>query len=580
MAHLVIVDGEQAGDRIGLDSKRLVIGRGAEADLTLADGAVSRQHCALVFGERGWEVSDLGATNGTRLNGRPVARGTLADGDEIGLGHSLILFVDPEEASSALAVEGRTRLSDDGPGTRWRAQQLDELLALGERVAAADGTQAMLEEVCGWLEQTLLASAVRVRRRHSERWVTVFASGSMAVTAEVETEARRAMAHGDVRWLERSRVVCAALSAPEQAYVLLAHVVAGDPSPTRWELRLMAGVARMVGASLRPDRSPTKARAELPPLDRTESPRLRAAVELLDRAASSDATVLLRGESGTGKELAARWLHERGRRALRPFIAVNCGALPETLIESELFGHEAGAFTGADARHAGRFERAHLGTLFLDEVGELSLAAQTRLLRVLETQTVERVGGTEPIQVDARIVAATHRDLAAMVQEGAFREDLYYRFAVLLVTLPPLRERREDIPSLAERFLRDGDGERQRPLTGFSGEAMAALEGHRWPGNVRELENAVAHASVVALGPHVERSDLPPHVLRPTEEAPESSAGGARGLRLPASLRDVERAAVVAALTEAEGNKSQAARTLGINRATLYAKLELHGIES
>jgi two-component system response regulator HydG len=304
---------------------------------------------------------------------------------------------------------------------------------------------------------------------------------------------------------------------------------------------------------------------------------MRAAVELLDRVTASDATVLLQGESGTGKELAARWVHERGARALQPFVAVNCGALPETLLETELFGHEAGAFTGATARHEGRFERAHRGTLFLDEVGELSPSAQARLLRVLETKTIERVGGTEPVAVDARIVAATHRDLQAMVASGDFREDLYYRLAVFTVRLPALRERPEDVADLAERFVRELADEHGRSLRGLTPDAREKLVAHRWPGNIRELRNAIAHACLVAPGPEITAADLPPTVGE-RRSAPTASAEG--GLTLPASLREVEEVAVRAALDAAEGNKAKASRILGINRATLYAKLELYGIET
>ena len=577
----MILDGGNAGETIVLHATRAVLGRGADVDINIRDPAISRQHCAITRTAGGWEVSDLGTTNGTRVNGRKIDRSALADGDEVGLGGALLLFVDPEEPSFALTIEGQTRLADAVATPRWRSRQLDELLQLGEQLAWAKDDRAMLEVMADWLESTLFISSTTVRRRMGSRWTKVFERGTLRTDPGDEAEIRRSAAHGDVRWLDSSRLVCTPLFGASPPHVLAASVADGDPPPSEWELRLTACAARLVGSSLGGARSrgPT---GDVPNLARTKSDAMKAAVELLDRVAGSDATVQVRGESGTGKELAARWLHEHGARALQPFVAVNCGALPETLLESELFGHEAGAFTGAHSRHAGRFERAHRGTLFLDEIGELSQAAQTRLLRVLETRTIERVGGVEPISVDVRIVAATHRDLRAMCASGEFREDLFYRLAVLSVDMPPLRERREDIRQLANQFLAEGREDQGRSLEGFEEDTVRVLEAYRWPGNVRELRNAVAHACIIAMGPLVTPADLPPHVVT----APPGTTTGAAGkspavtqLALPASLRDVEEAAVRAALAAADGNKSQAARFLGINRATLYAKIELYSIE-
>ncbi len=234
------------------------------------------------------------------------------------------------------------------------------------------------------------------------------------------------------------------------------------------------------------------------------APPFRSAVDALRQAAPTSATVLLFGESGTGKELAARLLHELSPRAGAPFVPINCSAIPESILESELFGYERGAFTGATGRKEGRFERAHGGTLFLDEVGEMSPAVQVKLLRVLQDGVVERLGGKQPIQVDVRIVAATNKDVAAEVRSGRFREDLFYRLNVIAVRLPPLRERQEDIPLLASAFLRRIAQKHAKPLTGFTQGALAALEHYAWPGNVRELEHAVERA--VVLSPRVWRS--------------------------------------------------------------------------
>jgi len=251
---------------------------------------------------------------------------------------------------------------------------------------------------------------------------------------------------------------------------------------------------------------------------------MRRALELVRKVAATDATVLVLGESGTGKELVARALHAGSRRAAGPFVTISCAAIPEPLLESELFGHERGAFTGAVKRKLGRFELADGGTLFLDEVGELPHAMQVKLLRVLQERRFERVGGEETVEADVRLVSATNRDLGAMVKAGTFREDLYYRLAVVPVTLPPLRDRPGDVRALAEHFLVKLAPRAGRRVRGLSAEALALLEAHRWPGNVRELENAIAQALVFAEGDLVEPADLPEGLRQAAPRAP--SAGG------------------------------------------------------
>jgi two-component system response regulator HydG len=297
--------------------------------------------------------------------------------------------------------------------------------------------------------------------------------------------------------------------------------------------------------------------------------------------ALSDAPVLIRGESGTGKELVAQTIHRSSRRAAEPFEPIDCGALPETLLENELFGHERGAFTGAVARKLGRVESAHNGTLFLDEVGEMSPASQVRLLRLLETHEIVRLGGTDRIAVDFRPMAATHRDLRADIEEGRFREDLYYRLAVTEIVIPPLRARREDIPLLVAHFL-----EREEYAGEMSEEAMAQLRRHGWPGNVRELRNAVEASTVKARGGTIQTEHLPESVRR------AAPAGSGDLERLAARLADrapdgqkharvqeaSERAVVAHVLGLTGGNQVQAAQQLGIHRTTLRKLIEKYGI--
>jgi two-component system response regulator HydG len=305
------------------------------------------------------------------------------------------------------------------------------------------------------------------------------------------------------------------------------------------------------------------------------APVFRAMLETLRQVAPTNAFVLLVGESGTGKELAARLIHDRSPRAREPFVAVNCAAIPESLLESELFGHEKGAFTGAAGRKEGRFERAHGGTLFLDEIGELTAAVQVKLLRVLQDGVIDRLGGTGPVQVDARIVTATNRDLAAEVKAGRFREDLFYRLDVVTVRLPPLRERREDVPLLAATFLRRLAEANRRRVTGFTPAAMTALEAAPWPGNVRELLHAVERAVILARGEQVEVGDLP-EGLRGTWSGlgPATSTPAALTIPPGTPMDEVERLVIRETLRQTRGDKTLAAQILGIAPRTIYRKLD------
>jgi DNA-binding NtrC family response regulator len=284
--------------------------------------------------------------------------------------------------------------------------------------------------------------------------------------------------------------------------------------------------------------------------------------ELVQTVSQSDATVLITGESGTGKEVVARAIHAASPRRYNPMVVVNCGALPEGILESELFGHEAGAFTGARARHKGKFEAAEGGTVFLDEIGEVSPKVQVELLRVLEEKVVTRLGGTTPVSVDFRIISATNRDLEAAVKAGQFREDLYWRLNVVHVHIPPLRERPEDVPPLAEQFLAKFAQSMSRKPMRFSPDALDALAAYPWPGNVRELQNAIERAVVVGRGDVVQASDLP---LRVTQVP---AAGPA-----PGSLAEAERAHVQAVLDASGWNITKAARILDVDRVTLYNKI-------
>ena len=302
-----------------------------------------------------------------------------------------------------------------------------------------------------------------------------------------------------------------------------------------------------------------------------KDPKMQVIYKLIEDIAPTDATVLIEGESGTGKELVARAIHQRSARGEGPFIVINCSAYPATLLESELFGHEKGAFTGAIRQRAGRFEQADGGTVFLDEIGEIPPSAQIKLLRVLQTQKFERLGGEKTIEVDVRILAATNKDLLQEVKNGEFREDLFYRLNVIPIVLPALNKRRNDILLLAQYFLRRFAAEQGKKVEGFRSEAMRLLLNYYWPGNVRELENSIEHATVLAKGERIETSDLP-SALHNAFSSP-TDAAGAHG-----TLMETERVLLLDVLEECSWNKKQAAQRLGISRSTLYDKLKKYQI--
>jgi two-component system response regulator HydG len=300
-----------------------------------------------------------------------------------------------------------------------------------------------------------------------------------------------------------------------------------------------------------------------------KDPQMQVIYKLIEDVAPTDATVLIQGETGTGKELVARAIHKQSLRSAKPFVVINCSAYPATLLESELFGHEKGAFTGAIRQKAGRFEQADGGTVFLDEIGEISYTAQIKLLRILQSQKFERIGGEQTLSVNVRVLAATNKDLLQEVKDGNFREDLFYRLNVIPIQLPPLRNRRNDIPLLARYFLRHFAAEQEKHVGRFSSEAMRRLLDYSWPGNVREIENSIEHAAVLAKGKVIEISDLPALIRQPVTGPPAGSV---------MTMVENERKLLIEVLAECSWNKKAAAHRLGISRSTLYDKLRKYQI--
>ena len=313
-----------------------------------------------------------------------------------------------------------------------------------------------------------------------------------------------------------------------------------------------------------------------------QSPAMQEVFDTIKQVADSRATVLVEGESGTGKELVAHAIHRLSTRSKGPFIAVHCAALSEHLLESELFGHEKGAFTGATERRRGRFELADGGSLFLDEIGEIDAAIQVKILRVLEERRFERVGGQETIETDTRLIAATNRDLRAMMEKGEFREDLFFRLFVVAIRMPPLRERMEDIPLLIDHFLKISARENNREIDVITPDALQALQSYSWPGNVRELRNAIERMVVLSRNRRITLRDLPPEIREPQPRPAAGGGGSASSVRPVAgaslSMEDAERNAITQALQACNGNRTRAAKQLGISRRTLHRKLNEYGL--
>ena len=307
------------------------------------------------------------------------------------------------------------------------------------------------------------------------------------------------------------------------------------------------------------------------------SRKMRDVFEVAAQVARRDSTVLLLGESGTGKELLAKAIHQNSPRSKKPFVTINCGAIPESLIESELFGHRKGSFTGALTDRVGKFEAANEGTVFLDEIGDLSPSLQIRLLRVIQEREIDKIGYPQPVRVNVRIIAATHRNLRTMVEDAQFREDLFYRLSVVTINLPALRERKEDIPLLIDHFLKKHCGRYQIPALSISDEALEALMGHNWPGNVRELENVVEHLVVLGKGDVIKPEHLPPEVRQTKSRVSNIS------LKLPEhgiSLEEVEKEILLQALEKHHWNQTSAARFLDISRKTLIYRIEKYGLST
>jgi len=602
---LLALFGPKRGVRLEIE-QTATLGRSSDADLQLVDGKVSRQHCRFTIRNGRLEVEDLGSHNGTYVNGEKLtAARALAAGDEVAVGDSLFLVDGGADAAAArfgdatlIVTPGGTASeaapaalppTPDGARLAAAAALAIELAGCADLEAAARAVLAAMEKALApkrgfvllWDRAQALARPLVGRSDDA----TVSISRTVL---ELAARRKQAVAVEDAvedRVLKQARsVVRNQLRAVAVAPVLVGGEVVGFLHVDRASPRYAAEDAALLdcfaaafalGGHLRaPAPAPAAASGARPPLADAPigvSASWRDALRVADASAAATSTVLITGESGTGKEEIAAYLHRRGARGGGPFVAVNCGAIAETLAESELFGHEKGAFTGSTASRTGSIEAADGGTLFLDEVGELSAAIQVKLLRVLQERVFCRVGSTVPRRVDVRFVAATHRELEADVRTGRFREDLFYRLAVIRIKIPPLRERPEDVEPLARALLTRTAGALGRRDPGIADDALAALRGWRWPGNVRELGNVLERA-LVLRAPGATGPISADEVSASLDDTPREPAA-ATGTTLASKVDALERAEIESALRRARGVKARAAQALGLSRPTLDKKM-------
>jgi DNA-binding NtrC family response regulator len=558
---VVVTGGPDVGTRRPLTQK-LLIGRGRAAALQLSDLGVSRRHLEVEPTAGGVHVKTVGSASPFAARGSLSTEAVIPLGERIVIGETALTFVVGE-------IE---RQQSDGEVTKIHAL-LDDAAVDARGLAAIFELGEVLNQV---REEGELESAIN-------RW----AGRALRITARLERAAGGTQPQQDEvlqRDVGPNRELVIPLVSESAGAVIFTIAQAGADVGQELQ-RLLAVAARMVSATLLQLRRLTTARDATRELRQLavgsattflgSTPAAEHVAKLLPRLAASDVTALLIGETGAGKSFVARVIHELSPRSDEPFRVINCAAIPADLVESELFGHERGAFTGAHQARLGAFEAAAGGTLLLDEVGDLPLTSQPKLLSVLEDKRFERVGSNKSIPLRARVLVATNRDLEGMIAAGTFRSDLFYRISAVTLPLPSLRERAADIPALGQGFLQDMSPSLGRRVDGWSDEALAALMAYPWPGNVRELRNVLEHAVVLGDGPRIELSDLPPRVAKLGQAVQHNtSAEGADVVQLPMSLADLETRAIAAALRACGNNRTQAAAVLGINRATLYKKLK------
>jgi len=613
----VAIAGPQQGSTFPLSGDNMSIGRDSTNWICISDVSASRKHCRILKSAEQFTLNDLGSKNGTCLNGIPIREKILQHGDRIELGESVFLFLLKEQentSSSAQTVEGIEAI----PTIRLRLQ--DALYLEPEKLLNSMPVSARIIrglDVILKLSRALqsLQDSGSIRRKIVQAIFDITSSERTSIiqfqpdTGEIES------IYSCNRKMEElstpiSRTVIRLVQEEQSAF--LSNDILQDPKlalpnslmeqkitsliavPLIWlnrlqgvlymdtgdsgvvfdedHLQLSSGIAAIGAAafdglqrleSLQRDHEQLIQELKITHSMIGESRSMETVYGMIEKVALSDATILITGETGTGKELTARAIHLNSSRSNKLFVAINCANLSDTLLESELFGYEKGAFTGAHALKKGKLESADGGTLFLDEISELSVSLQARLLRVLQEREFERLGGLRPIRVDIRIISATNQDLDSAVASGRFRQDLYFRMNVVQILMPPLRERREDIPLLASYFVGKYAKKCGRKIIGLSQEALQGLMDYDWPGNVRELENAIERAAVLGTEETILLEDLPETVL-------ESGSPHQSVIQYQELLRETKRKMIDQALKQADGNITQAARVLGMHPNNLH----------
>jgi Nif-specific regulatory protein len=616
---LVVLSGPSSGKVFHLSGDEITIGRDAGNTLPIPDPLLSRQHCALAHDGACWTARDLGSFNGTFVNGNRITEAVLDDGDRMRAGDSELLFrtVRPESPDvsairsdrdsptvSYLRLEDAAYLRDDTgstpglPETSRVQHDLKALVRVGTRINSIRDRETLQRELVDaafaivpathaallWLDGGEVSVAyarsrspdVPLRLSHTVVDQAVSrVEGVLSKDVESDSMFRDSASVADAQ-------LKSILAVPLLLDTRVAAVIYLSTSDPRVQfddlhLELVTAIAGIGAVALdnvaRIEWLETETRRLKSDLDIShemigDSPPMQEVYKFIAKVAVSDATVLIRGETGTGKELVARALHANSRRAPWPFVAINCAALTETLLENELFGHERGAFTDARALTRGKLEAADRGTVFLDEVAELSPALQAKLLRVLQEREFERVGGTRPVKVDIRIISATNRDLQRAVEAGAFRQDLFFRLNVVTLRMPSLRDRRQDVPRLAAHFALKFGRSSARRIVGISPDAQRCLRAYDWPGNVRELENAIERAVVLGTSAEIVPDDLP-EALLDTRSAAEPAAAS----RFHNAVAETKKRVILEAIDRTGGNLTDAARSLGLHPNYLHRLL-------
>ena len=604
---LTAISGRLKGNVFTIEDAPVVIGRDRTATLCIADASISRRHSQIEKEDAEFVIADLDSLNGTFVNDVPVKRRQLQHGDRVRIGDSQFLFLLHEGDVSFKSSEVRFDDAEIVSGSTLQVRFNDALYLMARDLSALMKVSTTINAIRSveQLQQTLLEllfELVPAERgailladpgspEHMREFASVFGldrqRGQDESIRVSSTVTRWVLNHGESLLINNQSapkgfesadslmsqrpgsVLCVPLVMLDRALgVIYLDTRERDAVFDKDHLQLVSAISAITAVALENARHFEWLVSENQRLIADfniehnlvgESQAMRDVAQFVAKVAPTDSTVLLYGESGTGKELAARAIHQNSKRADKPFVAVNCGALTESLLESELFGHERGAFVGALATKKGRLELADGGTVFLDEVGELSPALQLKLLRVLQGREFERVGGTRTIKIDVRLISATNRDLEAAIAAGQFRQDLYYRLNVVSLEMPPLRNRLEDIPLLAHYFAAKYGEKCNRRITGIDAAAQARLLGYDWPGNVRELENAIERAIVLGTTEQILAEDLPESILEAEPLATEPAA------KFHEAVAETKRQVILSAMQEANGSHTEAAKLLGVH---------------